>query len=373
MAKNRIPGTTYNSQSGFSLIEMLVAMMLFMIITGSIWGLLRVGQIDKGRASRNADVMKNARAAMHLIGRDALNAGLSFNTNGAMVPDNFIATKLGIPPDVDTQRDVLTGIVAGNNITSNILAPSINDKTDMVAFAFRDMDFNPDALGSGDLINLRDAAAGSSPSTVRLTTDNGQSSVVRINDLYLIESDTSQIAVMPTAIPASATNNKIDFAPGDPLGLNQALDATGINKSLLNKCSATVLSDCTTYVASLKRFYWVVYKVKTDGTLVRVTYGNNRNGATAADQIQEMPLAYNVQNLQITYVLENGTVTDNPAAGPDGIAGTADDTPSNANNVRQISLSVTVQSVENDEQVGRPVSITINASFSTRNLEYDAG
>lgn len=377
MAKKKNRQKKYNLENGFSLIELLVAMMLFMIITGVIWGFFRIGSIGKDRASRRADVMKNARAAMHLIGRDALNAGLSFNTNGAIVPDNFVANRLGIPPDVDAQRDVLTGIIAGNNINTNILAPTINDRTDLVAFAFRDMDFTPGACTApapvGVLINLRDAAAGPTAATVRLTTDNCQATGARINDLYLVESDTSQIAVMPTAVPAGGTNNKIDFAPGDPLGLNQALNQTGIDKSLLNKCSATVTSDCTTYVASLKRFFWVLYKVKSDGTLVRITYGNNRDGTVAADQIQEMPLAYNIQNMQISYVLENGTVTENPAAGPDGVAGTADDTPSNANFVRQIMISVTVQSVENDEQTGRPESITLNASFSTRNLEYDAG
>ena len=46
---------------------------LDMIIVGTIYGLLQIGLIDRNRASRRSDVLKNARAAMHLISRDALN------------------------------------------------------------------------------------------------------------------------------------------------------------------------------------------------------------------------------------------------------------------------------------------------------------
>ncbi len=67
------------SERGFTLLEMLVAMVVFLIVTGSIYGLLQVGRIDRNRAGRRSDIMKDARAAIHLIGRDALNAGLSYH------------------------------------------------------------------------------------------------------------------------------------------------------------------------------------------------------------------------------------------------------------------------------------------------------
>jgi hypothetical protein len=116
----------------------------------------------------------------------------------------------------------------------------------------------------------------------------------------------------------------------------------------------------------------VGYRVQPDGTLVRIVYGNNRAGG-ATQQIQVQPLAYNIEDLQLRYVLDDGTVTDNPVAGADEILGTADDDERAVNRVRQIMVTIKVQSTEADDQTRKPETITLNATFSTRNMEYDAG
>lgn len=353
------------AENGFSLVEMIVAMVVFMVIVGTVYGLLQIGLIDRNRASRRSDVLKNARAAMHLISRDALNAGLSYNKSGAIVPDDFISTRLGIPADTDTERDVLTSVIGGNNLFFNILSPDINARTDLIAFAYRDTDFN-----GGNVISLNNATTVSGqPATVRLQSAPNEARNAKSYDLYLVESDSSQVAVMATGLPSSSA---IDIAPGDPLGINQPLNGSGTNVSLLRKCTAVITENCTTYVASVKRFFLIAYRVRSDGTLVRITFGNN-TGAGAAEQIQEQPVAYNIEDFQILYVLEDGSTTENPSAGADGIAGTADDQPSNFNLVRQINVTIKVQATEADEQLGEPESITLNGTFSTRNLEYDAG
>ena len=303
---------------------------------------------------------------MHLIGRDALNAGLGFHRGGAVVPDNFLSIRLGVPADADNERDIMTSIIAGNNIFPNDLQPDPNIKTDIVAFAYRDVDFN-----NSSVIELKNVTNPSGiPSTARLQTNQSLIDAdAQAFDLYLIESDTSQVAVMASRI-ANSTN--VEIAPLDPLGLNQPFDGINEGGSMLRKCASSADENCTTYLASLKRFFWVSYKVKQDGTLVRIVYGNNRDG-NAAEQIQEFPLAYNIEDLQFKYVLENGTVTDNPAAGADGIVGTADDTPNDFNLIRQLTVTIKVLAPENDEQTGKPESFTITSTFSARNLEYDAG
>lgn len=351
------------SEKGYSMVEIIIAMTIFLIITASIYSLLQVGRIDRNRASRRSDVMKNARVAIHLIGRDALNAGLGFHRRGAVVPDNFLSDTLDIPADTNNDRDTLTSIIAGNNLFQNSLQTDANARTDIVAFAFRDVDFSV-----VDLKNVNTPSG--SPATARLQTNalDGATTAEQF-DLYLIESDTSQVAVMPTQV---VDDDEIDVAPGDPLGLNQPLDGVNSAGSMLRKCTSSADEHCTTYLATLKRFFFVSYKVKEDGTLVRIIYGNNRE-ATAAEQIQEQPIAYNVQDLQFKYVLEDGTVMENPSVGADEIAGTDDDDIYNFNKIRQIVVSLTVLSTENDEQLGKPSAVTLNATFSARNLEYDAG
>lgn len=360
-------GKKNGNESGFTIIEVIISLVTFLIISASIFGLLQVTRVDRNRSSQRNDILKNARVAVHLIGRDALNAGLGYHKRGAIVPDNFLSTKLGIPADANSDRDILTSIIAGNNVNPNNLQADPNVKTDLISFAFRDLDFN-----DSDVIELSNVSNPTgSPQTARLVTKapNGASQI-RTNDLYLIESDTSQVA-----ISATGTNNAntIDIAPTDALNLNQPLNQANQNGSLLRKCVDSTDTNCTTYVASLKRFYFVKYHIKADGTLVRTVYGNNRNAATPAEQIQEFPLAYNVENMQIKYVLKNGKVTENPSAGDDGIAGTSDDKPEDFNLIRQITITLTVQALENDGQTQRLDKVSVSATFSARNMEYDAG
>lgn len=373
---NELSLGSLRKQEGFSLLELLIAMVIFLIITGAIYGLMEIGRIDRNRASRRADIQKNARVAIHLIGRDALNAGLSFHRAGAVTPDDFVSTLLEVPPDVDDRRDLLTSIVAGNNIYPNNINPDSSVRTDSIAFAFRDMDFNPDTALPADqqvgrLVMLQNVTNPSgSPATPRVRTlaANG-ATVARPYHLYLVESDTTQVAIMATNIQGT---NQIDAAPGDPLGLNQPLNGVDADGSVLRQCIDQNDENCTTYVASMKRFFLVQYRVNPDGTLVRRVFGNNV-GAAAADQIQEQPLAYNVQDMQIEYVLKDGTVTATPNAGPDGIVGTTDDFTEGFNMIRQITVRISVQSSENDERTGLPEVITLSATFATRNMEYDAG
>jgi type IV pilus assembly protein PilW len=355
-----------HGEKGFSLLELLIAMVIFLIVTGAIYGLMEVGRIDRNRSSRRSDVLKNARVAVHMIGRDALNAGLGYHRRGAVVPDNFLSTRIGIPTDADSNRDMLTSVVAGDDLFTNNLSANTATRTDTIAFCYRDVDFN-----AGNVIGLQGVSAPSGSPTVARLTANTPTGAAQAQpyDLYLIESDTSQVAIMGTTVNGS---NQIDAAPGDPLGLNQPLDGTGANGSVLRQCTSSADQNCTTYLASAKRFFLVSYKVKPDGTLVRTVFGNNR-GAGVGQQIVELPLAYNIEDFQIRYVLSDGTVMSNPTVGIDGIPGTIDDDMDKFNSIRQITVTVKVQSTEIDERTGKPESITLNATFSTRNMGYDAG
>ncbi len=357
----------FKNQQGFSILELIIAMVLFLIITGAVYGLLEVGRIDRNRSSRRADILKNARVAIHLIGRDALNSGLGYHKIGGIVPDDYLSSKIKVPVDGDETKDLLTAVVCGNNIFPNNLLTDTTARTDTIAFAFRDLDFN-----AGNVIELKsvDSPVGQ-PSIARVQTKSATgAAMTSAYDLYLLESNISQIAVMATA---TNQTNEITFAPTDPLGINLPLNGTGKNSSLMRACVDSDDEDCTSYsFAALKRFFLVTYKVKEDGTLVRTIYGNNKD-ALASEQIQEQPLAYNVEDLQFKYVLSNGRVTENPAWGTDNLPGTADDDPKDFNLVRQLTVTIKVQSTEIDEKTGLPERVTLNATFGTRNLEYDAG
>lgn len=355
---------SFAGQKGFSLIEMVVAMTIFIIIIGSIYGMLQLGRFDRNRASRRTDLLKNARAAIHLIGRDALNAGFQFHQRGAGVPDDFVANVLGIPADPNTRRDILPAIVAGNNINPSDLQNE-ND-TDIISFCYRETNFF-----GGNTVEIKDSlnAAGTPPEVTTLKTKNGQANQVKPFDLLLLENGGSQVLIMPTA---NVDGNNFQVAPGDPLGLNENYNGDETNSTILRKCTLARTENCIEYPINAKKIHWVSYKLKADGTLIRKIYGNN-TGRLSDEQIQEQPIAYNIQDMQFKYVLANGTVSENPAAGADGIAGTEDDTPEDLNLIRQVTVTFKVQATERDEQTGKYDIITLTSTYSTRNLEYDAG
>jgi len=352
------------TQSGFTLIELLVSITLFLIVTGAIYGLLTVARADRSTTNQRMDVMKNLRVALNMIGRDTLDAGYSYQKNGGLVPNGLIATRLGVPPDTDGQPDRLVGVISANNINPNALQTV--QYTDEVSFVYRDTSFN-----NNQTLPITGAVQ-NPPNVVQLEISPNvgipTNTVCRVYDLYVVESQSSSVLGMVTEVPTGAGNTRlIRFADGDPLAANRMWAS-----SLLRTCASSTDTNCTNYPASLKKVIWVSYKVLNDGTLVRTVYGNNSTG-TAGQQIQDMPLAYGIENMQITYVMDDGSVADDPVAGPDGVRGTIDDTPLNLKLVRQVTVTLKAQSPQVDPRTGQKNKITLSATFNTRNLGYDAG
>ena len=63
-------------QAGFSLVELLVAMVVTMIIAGGIMGLLYDSNRTFGREPAVSEQQQNARIAMAMIEADLLSAGV---------------------------------------------------------------------------------------------------------------------------------------------------------------------------------------------------------------------------------------------------------------------------------------------------------
>jgi prepilin-type N-terminal cleavage/methylation domain-containing protein len=342
------------SESGFTVVEMLIAMTIFLIVLSSVYGVLRIGNITRNSINSRTETIKNARLSLNAIGRDAVNAGLGFTRVGGIVPDDFAHTRLNIPSDSNDERDLLTGIIAGNNINESDLSPT-GTKNDVIAFAFRDLYFN-----SGNSIIVTDSSESSN--SIVLTTNANGCQNCKPFDLYLVESgDGKQAVVMATAIPNSSS---MVLGRDDPLDLNQKANGNVDERSILHKCATGETISCFNYnpQATAKKIYWMSYSVDVDGTLVRTTYGNN-TGGTAAQQIQKQPLAYGIQNFQVRYLMQDGTISDDPSAG--------NTNQSNLNNIVQIEITTTVKTENNDNGITRTELINISSTSSTRNLKYD--
>lgn len=348
MKETQMTGTRKDpAEQGFSLIELIIAMVLFLIVSGAIFGLLQVASRSRTVVNENTGMGKNLRVALNLLGRDTYNAGYGYPlTNTVVLPDNRVATLLSIPGDPDTSRDTIPPIIAGDNVRLNNYNPTPNTRTDQVTFLFKDNTFN---VVSGVSQSLPVNAATTTSSIDEIIPVSGSTAACRVNDIYLISGSNGATLGVATGLSGG---NKILFANGDVLGFN----LTGTSGPLRS----------ITTPASIQRVLMTTYYVTTDGTLMRREYANRPSGAFVDE-----PLVYGVEDFQIVYILDNGTSSNNPSAGPNGIAGDSDDTPGNLMAVRQIRFTVSVRSLEL-KQDGQPYRASQSATFSTRNLGYDA-
>ena len=338
------------AEKGFSLLELLVSMVIFMIVTGSIWGLLSAAQRSRSVVNQQVQLAKNVRIGLNLLGRDAYNAGYGYPLKSTVVlPDNRISTRLGVPNDFDTLRDTVPPIVAGNNITVNTFNTVPNIRTDQVTFLFRDPTFNLVGTAPNQVSTPLAISSATTTTGGIVQIASGTNAACRINDIYILTGTTGSTLGLSTGLNGS---NAIQFANADLLGFNQTA-ALG----QLNGITAT----------SIYRVSMVTYFVTADGILTRREFANLLPAVESVDE----PLVYGVENFQIQYVMDDGTLSDNPSAGADGVAGNGDDVQANLDAVRQIRFTVSVRSIELNS-AGQPYRETMITTYSTRNLGYDA-
>lgn len=339
--------TEKNDEHGFTLIELLVSMTIFLIVTGTIYGVMQVAQQSRGVVNMYVPLTKSVRLALNLLGRDTYNAGYGYPLRSAVIlPDNRISALLNIPNDFDNSRDTIPPIIAGNNVTLNTFNQTPNVRTDQITFLFKDTTFN---LVNGVSQPLNINAATTTSGIDEIVPISGSNTSCRINDIYLVTGNTGSTVGLATGLSGS---DKVQFANGDMLGFNQ----TGASGPLRG----------ITLPASMLRVIMITFYVTADGTLMRREYANVPT--PAAPWVDE-PLVYGVEDFQIRYVMDDGTISDNPSAGADGIPGNADDQQANLAAIRQVRYTISVRSVENGP-ANQPYRATMTSTISTRNLGY---
>ena len=343
---------TKNQESGFSLIEAIITITIFAMVLSAIFGVLRIGNLMRTSVNDRSEITANARTAINMIGKEAVNAGVGYSRIGGIVPDDFASNLLGIPQDPNTNRDLFPGIIAGDEISESDL--SVNgQKNDVVAFVARDLHFN-----NGEPVIITDHyEPGSEPF---LIVPDGCASCNRA-DVYLVESsDGNQALVMATNVMA----DRIEINDNDPLGLNRDKYYSADQRSILTKCNVGETANCFNYTpqATAKRIFITSYSVDQTGTLIRTTYGNNPAG-TIAEQIQKQPLAFGVQRFQVKYLMQDGSLVDDPSQGNTNQL--------KLNEVVQVEIKLTIKSETDVNGVTSTQLLNLDSTFSTRNLRYD--
>jgi prepilin-type N-terminal cleavage/methylation domain-containing protein len=343
-------------EQGMTLIELLMSLVIFLIGIAAIYGVTKLAAIEKNTVSTRTDQLRSARIALEYIRRDALNAGFGYHRTGGLLPDNTGNALFALPNDTDTQRDFLTSVIGGNNISANSL--NFGATMDDIAFISRDASFNlgnTPGVTTGNLITYTGATA--SGNAVKVTTANNDCANCSKYDLYLFESASGTTQVIGMVTSKLDNNNIIlDQGSDDPLNVNQRSTGNVDTQSLLVT---------TPGGGTIKRINVISYSITSAGVLVRKKFGNMPTNAT--QQVETRELVYGVSDFQIKYYMEDGTTIDDPSIGNSGRTNQL-----KMNSVVQIQVTITLAPDTSDTNLKVTTPITIKEFISTKNLRYEA-
>ncbi|MEQ1762663.1 MAG: hypothetical protein ABL984_05880 [Pyrinomonadaceae bacterium] len=334
-------------EEGVTIVEILVVMLIFLMVTSVIFGLLSAARISRNAIDSQVQVTKGVRLGLNLLGRDTYNAGYAFPVDSSVrVPDLALSNLLGTPADTINTRDKVPAIIVGNDLNANTFNQTAGTVTDQVTFVFKDMTFNllpttiPVERRISQPLNINAVTTDLATGIDEVIPISGSNAGCNINDIFLVTGNNGSAVAVVTGLSGT---NKLQFGNSDALNLNLS-GPTGPLNAIQTP-------------GSMIRVRLVTYFVTADGILTRREFGNVAPpGATGA--FVDEPLIYNVENLQIQYIMDDGTLSDNPAT-------------ANLEKVRQVRYTLSVRTTQLDP-AGQPTRITQTSTFSTRNLGYDA-
>ncbi|HSK72735.1 MAG TPA: prepilin-type N-terminal cleavage/methylation domain-containing protein [Pyrinomonadaceae bacterium] len=278
-------------ESGFSLMELLIVMILMMIITAGAFQLLQ-GTISTANANYEmTTATQGARNAQEFLTRDILSVGDGLKgVSNLWLPTAFVTNYLTIRNAADIDPSNLGyvsigAIISDFNLPSNVKVagsnPQINilERTDRITMLAVDP-----AFSSIDIpINASNYITG------QISIPPSRINDFSIGEVYYITSGGT--GAFGTVTNVDKTNNSITWGEGDPIGLNRL----GLSGPL---ASGTNINESP---ASLMRVNIIHYFVDAEGRLTRRAFGVK--GASYIDSV----IAEHVTLLKFRYILKPET------------------------------------------------------------------
>lgn len=378
------------SDTGFSLPEVLVAMGLMLFILGGTFTAMGHAMRADQMAREVTNLNGTLRASMDLVVRDFLQVGQGLPTGRVVgVPNGPGANPIVRPgPAASAPCPGVANFAAGPTISAVIpgpdLGPAVNGQcTDVITTLAAD--------GAFENVNVSSIAANGQSLTVYpggpdgiigndddvdiaddpdLLGDN-----VRPGDLLMIVKGAASVLVAVTNVEG----NEVTFAPGDPLNLNQfdpELDMLGTTNQL--KAQAPADEDAPVEVAGVEqqgrstvtRIRMVTYFINTtlDPTsprLMRTMGGNAPN--TVGFELEAFRLSYDLADGVTNPVGVRLNADDLAGAGAcDAGAGE----PCSPNQVRKANVVIAIRSRSRQDVTGDFLHNTLFTQVALRSLSF---
>lgn len=279
-----------NSQSGFSLIELLVVLVVMLVVLGAVFSLMG-GTIRTANTNYEmTSAAQSLRNAQEFITRDSLIVGDGLKgVSNVWLPTAFVTNYLTARKSADVDPDdkgfVSVGaIVSDDEVAASVSVPETVPATTVLPGSDRLTMLSVDATFSP--VSL--PADTTKPVSGEINIPGGDASNFNVGEIYYIAGNGNGAfgAVTKTAA------GRIYWEAGDAFGLNR-LGNTG------NLATAT--GNTGNQPATLMRVNIVHYFVSADGRLIRRVFG-----------VKEKPfidntVAEHLTELEFRYVLKPGT------------------------------------------------------------------
>lgn len=342
------------SEQGFSLLEVLIALVVLVIVTGAIFGLMRDSMKTSHAAIEMTDAQEALRAGQEYITRDLVNTGDGLNSiNNIRMPQNFVTNYLSRNPIIDpaTPGIINLGLVtADDNVPANTAVmgtapavqvrsnPVLTDRITILQLEHPEV-FTPITLGAGMLLPVNGFASVSPADINRFA----------VGEIYFITSANGGVFATLTARQGVGTPLPLlVFGAGDPYGLNSL--GAGSQLDFITSGGALPTAIC--------RMKVIHYYINSDGLLMRRVFGVRNAGFT------ESVIAEHAVSLQFRYFL-NLRDAGGSLAQPIAQLTTAQQQVE----TRQVEVTLTVETVR-ALQNGQPQQLSMTTSTSMRNMQF---
>ncbi len=334
-------------QRGFTLVELLVAMAITTIILGTTMMAMNDAIKATDSAAQISDLNNGLRTAMDMMVRDALQVGQGLPTGRTIgLPYGNNSSPMQLPGPIDSNfqldgpsfcppdpNDATPDFVC-EQITAVVPGPGRGpvltedgQPTDMITMVEADSAFDQVPLtafganGASITVALPDLVApidnGKSPRGLNIT--NGGADDIDAGDLIMLTKGSTSVLVQVTRQPV-ANSQQIFFDTADSLGLNQqgvsslvggvtVWNPSGTGAELRMQAPADTAAGTNGLINTIAtRIRLITYylDVTTDPRRPRLIRRMNNGHPTNFDNALGTVVAFDVENLQISYDLTDG-------------------------------------------------------------------
>src|SRR6267378_4926030 len=326
-----MPRLSRESQNGFTLMELMVAMLVTLLVVGGGFLLFQSSEQTTGLTLQRSETQTEVRAALNQIERDLSQAGTGVPLGGVAIPSaatgganpNFACdtNQCYLGANVPFTQSILYKVTPGDAI-----GPNITEPTDAIKITYVDPNLDWSAVSTTAI-----TANGSSLTMPAgtLPAVNDPAVGISIGDVLLLQTSIGSAVGVATGVAGSTISFGLD-----PLNINQTGAPSGNIKAI-----ATPSSNPTTYPATkVSRIVMITYFIQP----VVTPEGRDSRLMRQVGAHPPVPVAEHIEDLQITYDIVDDSTGALIANLPNAVSGNPPT--AKPNQIRKINVNITGRS-----------------------------